>query len=148
MSLHTQVLETARPTVSSVSTKNPTRCRMPQVCNRISLCSELEYSLHVYSRISCLPTRWEEMETSTCTRKILRQGRAFCVGWMVLMFIRWSSGERADMQYTRGVVYSTFFGKLLFTLTVKKVRKLEKAKAYSLFSVSRIMSLSCNPENN
>jgi hypothetical protein len=67
---------------------------------------------------------------------------------MVLMLIRLYSGERVDMQYTRGVVYSTFFGTLLFALTVKKVSKLEKAKAYSLFSISRIMSLSCNPENN
>jgi hypothetical protein len=34
-----------------------------QVFNRISLCSELRYSLHVYRRISSLPTRTEEMET-------------------------------------------------------------------------------------
>jgi len=81
VSLDTQVLEAARPSVSSVSTKNPTRCRMPQACNRISLCSELEYSLHVYGTISSVPTRCEEMETQVLVRYFDKAGLSALVKW-------------------------------------------------------------------
>jgi hypothetical protein len=63
-------------------------------------------------------------------------------------FFEWCSCSSDDAQVslltcnTLTAKYSAFFETPLFTLTAKKFIQLEKAKAYSLFSVSRIMILS------
>jgi hypothetical protein len=55
---------------------------------------------------------------------------------MVLMFIRWSSGQRADMQYIRGVVQCLLWNTILYADGCESQKTREGKCLFLILSIS------------